>query len=186
MIFTTCYFQTLEIQRYRRKANLSLPICSKTITCMFLYVKFVCIYSKHITHIFGFIPSTSFFDNICKLLCISLWSQWSITSVSSYTSSFVHLSSFFYLDLSLSLLSLRSTHPEVYLGKGVLKICSEFTGEDLCRSVIAIKLLCNFIEITLRQLVSPFNLLHIFRALFPKDTSGRLLLKSDCGITFTP
>ena len=74
----------------------------------------------------------------------------------------------------------------MYLGKGVLKICSEFTGEDLCRSVIAIKLLCNFIEITLRHGCSPFNLLHIFRTLFPQDTSERLLLKSDCGITFTP
>ena len=74
----------------------------------------------------------------------------------------------------------------MYLGKGVLKICSEFTGEDLFRSVIAIKLLCNFIEITLRHGCSPFNLLHIFRTLFPQDTSERLLLKSDCGTTFTP
>ena len=110
-----------------------------------------------------------------------------ITCVSPCTSSFVDLSSFFQFDLSLSLLSLRSTHPKAYLGKGVLKkICSEFTGERPCESVISIKLFCNFIEITLRQLVSPFNLLHIFRTLFPKDTSGRLLLKSDCGTTFTP
>ena len=35
---------------------------------------------------------------------------------------------------------LRSSHPEVFLGKGVLKICSEFTGEHPCRSVISIKL----------------------------------------------
>ena len=34
----------------------------------------------------------------------------------------------------------RST-PEVLLGKGFLKICSKFTGEHPCRSVISIKLL---------------------------------------------
>ena len=33
-----------------------------------------------------------------------------------------------------------SSHPEVFLGQGVLKICSNFTGEHLCRSVISIKL----------------------------------------------
>ena len=45
----------------------------------------------------------------------------------------------------------RSSHPEAFLGKGVLKICSKFTGEHPCRSAISIKLLC-------------------------KNTSGRLLL----------
>ena len=34
----------------------------------------------------------------------------------------------------------RSSHPEVFLGKGVLKICSKFTGEHPYRSVISIKL----------------------------------------------
>ena len=33
----------------------------------------------------------------------------------------------------------RSRHPEVFLGKGVLKICSKFTGEHPCRSAISIK-----------------------------------------------
>ena len=32
----------------------------------------------------------------------------------------------------------RSSHPEVFLEKGVLKICSKFTGEDPCRSAISI------------------------------------------------
>ena len=32
--------------------------------------------------------------------------------------------------------------PEVFLLKGVLKICSKFTGEHPCRSVISIKMLC--------------------------------------------
>ena len=39
------------------------------------------------------------------------------------------------------------------------------------------KAACNFIEITLRHGCSPVNLLHIFRAPFPKNTSGWLLLK---------
>ena len=36
---------------------------------------------------------------------------------------------------------LRSSRPEVVLGKGVLKICSKFTGEHPCRSLISIELL---------------------------------------------
>ena len=35
----------------------------------------------------------------------------------------------------------RSSHPEVFLRKGVLKIYSKFTREHPCRSVISIKLL---------------------------------------------
>ena len=45
-----------------------------------------------------------------------------------------------------------------------------------CRSVISIKLLCNFIEITFRHGCFPINLLHIFRTSFPKNTSKQLLL----------
>ena len=37
----------------------------------------------------------------------------------------------------------RSNHPELFLGKGVLKICSKFTGEQTRRSVISIKLQSN-------------------------------------------
>ena len=36
---------------------------------------------------------------------------------------------------------LRSSPPEVFLRKGVLKICSKFTGEHPCRIVISIKFL---------------------------------------------
>ena len=71
---------------------------------------------------------------------------------------------------------IRSSHPEVFFEKGVLKICSKSTGEHPCRSVISIKLLCNFIEIALRHGCSPVNLLHIFRTPFPRNTSGWLLL----------
>ena len=64
----------------------------------------------------------------------------------------------------------------VFLGKGVLKIWSKFTGEHPCQRVISIKLLCNFIEITLRHAFSPANLLRIFRTLFPKNAPGGLIL----------
>ena len=45
--------------------------------------------------------------------------------------------------------TIRSSHPEVFLGKGVPKICTKLTGEHPSRTVISIKLLCNFIKITL-------------------------------------
>ena len=73
----------------------------------------------------------------------------------------------------------RSSYPEVFLWKSVLKICSKFTRENPCRNVISIKLLCNFIEIALRHGFSSVNLLHIFRTPFHKSTSGQLLLKSE-------
>ena len=71
---------------------------------------------------------------------------------------------------------LRSNHPEVFLGNGVLKICRKFARENLCWSAISIKLLCNFIEIPLRHACSPVNLLHIFRTPYLKSTSEWLLL----------
>ena len=42
----------------------------------------------------------------------------------------------------------KSSPPEVFLVKGVLKICSKFTGEHPCQSVISL-------EITLRHGCSP-------------------------------
>ena len=76
----------------------------------------------------------------------------------------------------------KSSRPEVFLVKGVLKICSKFTGEHPYRSAISIKLLCNFIDITLRRGCSPVNLLHIFRTPFPKKTSTWLLLNVSMAI----
>ena len=67
----------------------------------------------------------------------------------------------------------------MFLGKGILKICSKFTVEHPCRNAISLKLLCNFIEITLRHGCSPVNLVHIFRTSFPKNTSDGLLLTSN-------
>ena len=60
----------------------------------------------------------------------------------------------------------RNNPPEVFLGKYVLEKCSKFTGENTCRSVISIKLLCKFIKITLPHGCSPVNILHIFRTFF--------------------
>ena len=74
----------------------------------------------------------------------------------------------------------RSSHPNVFLKKGALRTYSKFTGEHPCRSVISVKFLCKFIEIALWHGCSPVNLLHIFRTLFTKNTSGRLLLKHTC------
>ena len=70
----------------------------------------------------------------------------------------------------------RSSPPEVFLGKGVLKICTKFTGEHLCRSVISTKLHSSFIKIALRRRCSPVNLMHIFRTPFLKNTFEGLLL----------
>ena len=71
----------------------------------------------------------------------------------------------------------RHSRSKVMLVNSVLKICSKFTGEHPCRSEISIKLLCSFIEITLRRGCSPITLLHIFRTPFIKNTSGWLLLR---------
>ena len=67
----------------------------------------------------------------------------------------------------------RSSPSDMFLEKGVVKICSKFTGEHPCWSTISIKLLCSSV---LRHGCSPVNLLHIFRTPFLKDSSGGLLL----------
>ena len=50
----------------------------------------------------------------------------------------------------------------MFLGKVVLKICRKFTGKCPCQSVISIKLLYNFIEITLWHGHFPVNLQSTF------------------------
>ena len=56
------------------------------------------------------------------------------------------------------------------------KYASKFTGEPPCRGVISVKLQSNFIEFALQHGCSSVNLLNIFRAHFPKNISGGLLL----------
>ena len=53
----------------------------------------------------------------------------------------------------------------MFLGKGVLKICSKFTGEHPCWSAISI-----------RHVFSPVKSLHIFRTPFLKNISGWLVV----------
>ena len=81
--------------------------------------------------------------------------------------------SFFFFSLLLSIY--WSSRLEVFFVKVVLKIRSNFTGKHPSRSVISIKLQSNFIEITLWHGCCPVDLLHIFSALYPRDTSGWLL-----------
>ena len=72
----------------------------------------------------------------------------------------------------------RSSPPEVFLEKSVLKICSKFTGEHPCTNMILKKLQSRRNEITFCDGCSPVNLLHSFRTSFPKNTSGSYFCKS--------
>ena len=63
--------------------------------------------------------------------------------------------------------------PKVLFGQDVLQTCSKFIVEHPCQSVISKKLICNFIEITLRHECSPG---HIFRTPSYKSTFRGLLL----------
>ena len=56
-----------------------------------------------------------------------------------------------------------SRSPEVFLAKGILKICSKFTGAHPCRRAISIKLQNKIIKIALGHGCSTVNLLHISR-----------------------
>ena len=99
-------------------------------------------------------------QSYCKIVCDRSWliinrgdaSQW-------------HLHNF-----CMILYIYRSSHPKVFFVKGVLKICSKFTGEHPCWRVISIKLLA------LRHRCSSADVLYIFRTPFPRNTSGWVLL----------
>ena len=82
--------------------------------------------------------------------------------LSIYLLNFNYFYSRMFKDFVNVFISFRSSHV-VFLEKSVLKICSKFIGEHPFRSVISIKLLCIFIEITLRHECSPVNLLHILK-----------------------
>ena len=84
-------------------------------------------------------------------------------------SKFLCLQFFFYYIENLWMLSVnfRSSRSELFLGKGVLKICSQFTGEHRCRSASS-----HFeVGVTLTVIVN------ILRTPFPISTSGWLLPK---------
>ena len=102
--------------------------------------------------------------------------QMEIQKTNSLTFQNISFAYFFSFSESLTCGVFRSSRPEVFLVKGVLKICSKFAGKHPSRSVILKKLHSNCIEVTLRHGRSPVNLLHIFRTLFLKNISGRQLL----------
>ena len=59
----------------------------------------------------------------------------------------------------------RSSHPEGFLGKGVLKICSKFAREHPCLNVVSIKLLSNFANIIAAMSYMKWNFFIIFQKL---------------------
>ena len=67
--------------------------------------------------------------------------------------------------------------PNSLLRKNVLQICSKFSREQLCRSVISINLQCIFVEITRLHACFHVNLPHIWRALLYQNTCSGMLLK---------
>ena len=69
---------------------------------------------------------------------------------------------------------LQKLPSELFLGKGVLKICSKFTGEHPCHSAILIMQL--YWNRTSAWVLSCKFAAYIFTAPFPKNTSGGLLL----------
>ena len=93
---------------------------------------------------------------------------------------------FFYLGVFFfqgAVVVIPSSKGQKQPSRGVLrKRCSE-NNKEIYRGVPMPKrdfnkvLQSNFIEITHRHGCSPVNLLHVFRISFPKNTSGRLLLK---------
>ena len=94
--------------------------------------------------------------------------------------------SFFTYFLNMVSKLYRISHPDEFLEKVILKICSNFKGEHPNRSAISIKLQSNFIEITLRHGCSPVNLLHISRTTLSRNTSVlRINLLSISVITFS-
>ena len=104
-----------------------------------------CIYSGYVS--VALCKSTNFFDDDLKVvghlnkksipvLCGPIW----------YRNYFFHLVPDA-LDALANTPWDRSSHPEVFLRNDVLKICSKFTGEHPCQSVISIKLLENSLKL---------------------------------------
>ena len=106
--------------------------------------------------------------NLCKDVNISFISHSAIDVKKILGNSKLHLNIRVSTKLQKNFVENRSSHPEVFLRKNVLKICSKFTG-DPCRRTISIKLLCNFIEITLGHGCSPVNLLRMFQNTFSEE-----------------
>ena len=105
---------------------------------------------------------------------ISMPKRWNINFFITHVTKVISFDYSNFLRDTFSIL-FRSSRPEVFLRKGLLKIRSKFVEEHPCRSAISVKLLCNFIKIALWHGCSSVNLLHFFRAPFLKNTLGWLL-----------
>ena len=73
----------------------------------------------------------------------------------------------------------RSNPLEMFLGKDVLKICSKFTREYSCGSVISMMLLYKFIDIALWHERSHVNLQYNLRIPLYKNVYRGLLLNAN-------
>ena len=124
----------------------------------------------------SFLPLLDFIQTVS--LELEFTSQKSTMETLEQSVKFVKVSNNDVAPYSNTFSTIKSSYPEVFIGKSALKICSKFTGEHPCRSAISIKLQSNFIKIALRYGCSPVNFLNVFRTPFLKNTSGRLLLNN--------
>ena len=84
----------------------------------------------------------------CKICKNTFFTEQIWVTASAFTcKSFVSVPTTFFITQKITISYLS----DVFFWKGFLKIWSKFTGESPWRSAISIKLLCNFIEITLRH-----------------------------------
>ena len=88
-------------------------------------------------------------------------------------------------ELSSTVLDLQKQPSVDVLTKRCSKNIQQIYRRHPCQNLISIKLLCNFIEITLPHGCSPLDLLHIFRTPFPKNSSGGLFLdlEDSCSVS---
>ena len=103
---------------------------------------------------------------VIRYSCYSKIERWNLRWIRNYFKISEDVAQKIFKSINEPIFLFRSSRSEVSSRKSVLK-----TGEHPCRSAISVKLQSNFIEIG-----SPVNLLHIFRAPFPKNTLGWLLL----------
>ena len=89
-----------------------------------------------LTHLLSFWP-THLRNGLLTHSPIYLWFIWYIIPAHIF---------YLYLKDILFFGDFRSNHPEVFWGKGVLKICSKFIGEHPCRNAISIKLLATLLK----------------------------------------
>ena len=124
----------------------------------------------------------TFFVVTQQLLLVTQWllliSWWLLVGVARYW--YLLLVSYCSLQLVPTYRVNGNVYMIEYFSKFILRF---FLGTQ--QVLTSIKLLCNFIVITLWHGCSPVNLLHIFRSPFSKKTSGRVLLnyKNFCYIS---